>query len=240
MNTLTLLPGETGTGRNVAHRGPAFFPWHRQALRELEIELQRLDPSVEIPYWPWENEGAGWRTAPIWNRVGGNGDPNQGNRITTGPFASWTSIIFDNATGSFVPRAGIIRQFRNVAMPSPTARPTRYDVSPWSESSSTTASFRAFIESAHDTVHVNIGGDMGVATSPNDPIFWLHHCNVDRLWARWQSRWGLQNYQPTAGGPPGHNIDDVMQFHLSPSVRINSTLDWRAMGYSYTPLPSTG
>ena len=23
-------------------------------------------------------------------------------------------------------------------------------------------------------------------TSPNDPVFWLHHCNIDRLWAEWR------------------------------------------------------
>lgn len=23
-------------------------------------------------------------------------------------------------------------------------------------------------------------------TSPNDPVFFLHHCNVDRLWWQWQ------------------------------------------------------
>ena len=26
---------------------------------------------------------------------------------------------------------------------------------------------------------------MGTYLSPLDPIFWLHHCNIDRLWASW-------------------------------------------------------
>lgn len=38
----------------------------------------------------------------------------------------------------------------------------------------------------HGTVHDDIGGDMGsIDTSAIDPIFWLHHCNVDRLWNVW-------------------------------------------------------
>src|SRR5829696_1697483 len=37
----------------------------------------------------------------------------------------------------------------------------------------------------HNQVHVWIGGDMGPATSPNDPVFYLNHCNVDRIWEAW-------------------------------------------------------
>jgi len=35
-------------------------------------------------------------------------------------------------------------------------------------------------------VHVWVGGSMLPMSSPNDPIFMLHHCNVDRIWAKWQ------------------------------------------------------
>ncbi len=30
------------------------------------------------------------------------------------------------------------------------------------------------------------GGTMAGGNSPLDPLFYLHHCNVDRLWAIWQ------------------------------------------------------
>ena len=33
-----------------AHGGPAFFPWHREYLRRFETDLQKVDPSVTIPY----------------------------------------------------------------------------------------------------------------------------------------------------------------------------------------------
>lgn len=29
---------------------------------------------------------------------------------------------------------------------------------------------------------------MDVYSSPNDPVFWLHHANVDRLWSMWQGQ----------------------------------------------------
>jgi hypothetical protein len=48
----------------------------------------------------------------------------------------------------------------------------------------------------HDNIHVVVGGDLtragcseGWMTDPNcaalDPIFYLHHSNIDRLWAKW-------------------------------------------------------
>ncbi len=45
--------------------------------------------------------------------------------------------------------------------------------------------------SPHGAVHVQVGGNMGsVARSANDPIFWLHHCNIDRVWDEWIARGG--------------------------------------------------
>jgi tyrosinase len=41
----------------------------------------------------------------------------------------------------------------------------------------------------HDVMHDAIGGQTGWMSDPNmaarDPIFWLHHCNIDRLWSHW-------------------------------------------------------
>jgi hypothetical protein len=45
-------------------------------------------------------------------------------------------------------------------------------------------------------VHRWIGGDMLSMTSPNDPIFFLHHSNVDRIWAKWQLEHPDQTYPP--------------------------------------------
>ncbi|MDQ3893294.1 MAG: tyrosinase family protein [Actinomycetota bacterium] len=242
MQTATLLPGETGTGRNVAHRGPAFCPWHRQALRELELHLQSVDtgsPPLAIPYWRWEAERTTWQTARIWTLVGGNGDSTQGWRVTTGPFADWISVIWNVSGTDFVQRAGILRQFTPWTIDDPSAAQlvSAYDVSPWSEFSNASLSFRQALESPHNSVHVQIGGDMNAGgTAPNDPVFWLHHANVDRQWARWQQARGITNYQPTSGGPPGHNLNDVMQYEESATATPASVLDWVAMGYTYDVL----
>jgi hypothetical protein len=73
-------------------------------------------------------------------------------------------------------------------------------------------------------------------TSPNDPVFFLHHCNVDRLWWQWQIQHPTAGYVPTSGGPPGHNLNDQM----SPFDAANtpaSTLNIDQLGYYYDNHP---
>jgi tyrosinase len=56
-----------------------------------------------------------------------------------------------------------------------------------------------YFENPHDNVHVRVGGRpfvgapgwmSAVATSAQDPIFWLHHANMDRLWNLWLAQGG--------------------------------------------------
>ncbi|WP_250455824.1 tyrosinase family protein [Caballeronia sp. ATUFL_M2_KS44] len=50
--------------------------------------------------------------------------------------------------------------------------------------------FETKLENApHNPVHDIIGSYMGdISTAPIDPIFYLHHCNIDRLWNAWELR----------------------------------------------------
>jgi tyrosinase len=66
-----------------------------------------------------------------------------------------------------------------------------------------------------------LGTMANVPSSPYDPVFWLLHANVDRLWAQWQvnGHWG-SNFYPSEGetesnlGQPedayGHSLKDLM------------------------------
>lgn len=43
------------------------------------------------------------------------------------------------------------------------------------------------IEGIHDSGHVWVGGSMlAILTAPADPVFWMHHAEIDRIWAEWQ------------------------------------------------------
>ena len=96
------------------------------------------------------------------------------------------------------------------------------DGAPWNDTSAPTnaqvlASFRKFLERVlHDGVHVWIGGgwelnpqgqpgDGGHMTYPsvsvNDPAFWLHHCNVDRLWDLWQRHQAQRSARSVSWSP---------------------------------------
>jgi tyrosinase len=69
---------------------------------------------------------------------------------------------------------------------------------------------------------------MTAATSPNDPIFFLHHANIDRIWWNWQQRWGIANYQ----GPPGRGQTDLMPYLLD-DVTPAQVFHIHGLGYTY-------
>lgn len=241
MNSMmTLTPAnDSTTQRNVAHRGPAFLPWHRAFIWEFEQELRRIDPTVSLPYWPFEEETAGQLPRVFSaNYFGGDGNTAQSDRVTDGPFASWNIVrrIGRQQGGQQnLPTQANIAAIMNL---------TNYDSAPYSESST---GFRPAIEGwtgnanapwgVHNGVHAYIGGDMAAETMDvnvvNDPIFFLMHANVDRLWWQWQQTHGITNYQPVNGGPTGHNLNDVLQFLPEGGTPANTLDIQNDMGYTY-------
>ncbi|XP_065184385.1 tyrosinase-like [Sycon ciliatum] len=96
---------------------------------------------------------------------------------------------------------------------------------------------RNTVHEIHNAVHIYTGGTMAnVAASTNDPIFWLHHCMVDRVFEIFIKRNG-ETYTPTVGAPPGHNADDCMV----PFYPLHRNKDYLKLstefGYQYDSLP---
>lgn len=61
----------------------------------------------------------------------------------------------------------------------------------------------------HNQIHDDIGGIMGdPRTAALDPIFWLHHANIDRLWEVWWKTRG--NANPT---DPNWLINQTFELH---------------------------
>jgi tyrosinase len=54
--------------------------------------------------------------------------------------------------------------------------------------------FAQALEGVHNSGHVWVGGSMGsIPTAPCDPVFWMHHAEIDRIWAAWQTTHPGQN-----------------------------------------------
>lgn len=249
--------------RNGAHLGPAFLPWHREMLLQLESELQAIDSNITLPYWDWTLDAAEPEKSPVWSAdlMGGNGDANDGFNVQIGPFAyrygGWPVPGYPQ---DGLPGPGLKRQFSTLVNSLPTADDLKmamneglydepnYNASPFNRG------FRNRLEGwitqkgdpqvttpgsqLHNRVHLWIGGNMLAMTSPEDPVFFLHHCFIDKIWADWQAQMMLDkpslapHYCPMQDGPSGHNYDDVIKPWAR---RIRDVMDITALGYAYEP-----
>jgi tyrosinase len=250
---------------SAAHQGPAFLPWHRKFILEFEARLKPFIPSsfrsdYALPYWRWEHE-VDARLADIWqdSLMGGDGDTDAGDVVKTGPFrqGEWTTSDdsslrrhFDEGTVGGLPSTGDVAATLNIAV---------YDVAPWNINSSLGAggnnlgaSFRNQLEGwlsvtgvssprLHNQVHAFIGGHMNTMRSPDDPVFFLHHCNVDRIWTQWQQG-GWRQYAPASGAKwLGQNLNDPMwpwdgkpNTYVSPGQTITPQQMWNVADLSYS------
>lgn len=86
--------------------------------------------------------------------------------------------------------------------------------------------FQSTLEASpfHNLLHGLVGGTMGTSRSPSDPLFWLHHAFIDKIWADWQVL------------HPGVNPSNLTDVLLPPPIMsrtVNQVLDIRALGYIY-------
>lgn len=269
--------------RNGAHRGPVFLPWHREYLRRLELEMQKIVPGIMLPYWDWAADAAleDPRTAEIWGEdlMGGDGDPANGYIIADGPYteADWpipadlegpairrrmgVFEVLDDDTGTIQSQALELSGQDEVDA---ALALQQYDSPNWNRQAD---GFRRALEGwndagpgqltgsrMHNIVHLWTGGmwveddngtlrqrrgSMVPATSPNDPVFFLNHCFVDKLWADWQDRREAEapaeypHYQPITDGPIGHRFFDNMYFPGGVSASPANVNNFRALGYEY-------
>ncbi len=241
------VPGHP-TDVNFGHRNPGFCPWHRQYLLLFEKALQAVDANVTLPYWKWQDQEAameilftedflgeiGWGATgprPIRSRYFNFDEPNpkptwypataQGWRIPTPLQVRWAQP----GTPNHQRTNATLHRF------TPTQIPIEWPPNSGSIigmlDEPTFLRFRSALEAGwrtHNAGHNYIGGNMADNFSPIDPLFWLHHANVDRLWWRWQERrlvvspgtTHADHYAPDVNPvnnmafPPGHRLNDLM------------------------------
>lgn len=249
--------------RNAAHSGPVFLPWHRYYLIRLEhFARQALGKDdFRLPYWDWaedfeqlvtSNPGHDLRHSKIWSN-------NHLGQFMAGP---WEVRLDHNAFGNNpvplrTPRP--LRRFIGQSTLNNIARPrdiadliqdySRYDEPNYDEEP--TNSFRNLLEgwegpfNLHNSIHDFIGGqsggllgDLNTSMSPNDPTFFLHHCFIDRIWAAWQQKHSITNYEPDQSASNSlafHRLKDPMHTFFDERITPEDVLDYTGY-YEYDSL----
>ncbi len=189
--------------RREAHGGPAFLPWHRAYLLDLERELQRVDGRVALPYWRFDEAAPNVFSTTF---MGLSDNLGRVGFAAGHPLLNWSTdgqpgILRGGAVGpDRVP--GLLTQAQTLALSSG----ANADYGPFAGMEGDP---HGLAHARHDT-----GWITRIPTAARDPLFFLLHCNVDRLWAMWQ--WLNRRHDPavvrsfTDGTLPGHRRADTM------------------------------
>jgi tyrosinase len=167
--TLATAMWNTCQGHFAAADEPYFLPWHRMYVCYFEEIIRAVlkDPKFTLPYWNY-TVPAGFAVPkefrlpndPLWGplfRPNRNQNANAGQPIGSASQLSPSSAL---AQTSYLP-TGVVAGFNQ------------------------TLDF-----GLHGNVHVLVGNTQGMGAIPwaaNDPLFWMHHCNIDRIWVSWNN-----------------------------------------------------
>ncbi len=200
------------------HLEDCFLPWHRMFVFYFERIVRAVlnDASFTMPYWNYTNPAH--RVLPAAFREPA-GDSNPLYRMHRKPSVNLGHPL-DERQG----------------MPSP-LEPTCRQQQTYLASGGTRQGFCLNLDSGlHASVHVLVGDRQGMGDiqwAANDPVFWLHHSNIDRLWASWNAgghgnpdgdRW--RNREFAFADEKGARV----------SARVGDFADIAALGYAYDRL----
>lgn len=197
-------------------RAQLFLPWHRAYLHQLEMMLQDSEESAALTYWDWTSD----KDIPeSHSRQNVDSKPN--------PLYRYRMRLAATEMQPAVNRYTVRRPGMNsfVRLPTRDEVVRLLDEQDWSR-------FSDALQGLHDNVHVWVGGDMGnPAFAGFDPVFYAHHCMIDRVWFLWQQRHGNGNMPPS-----------LLDMKMEPfALTVRDVMDVQSLGYEYaataTPLP---
>jgi tyrosinase len=200
------------------HSSWRFLPWHRIQLVWFERQVARLSgyKDFALPYWDWDGDRIPdvLLEDPILSVPGREAGPE--DRISAfmrSNGQSYTGRVTDDFSTFF----GRARNQNG-------AGGQYYSGSgEWS---------------GHNLIHGFVGGDMGrLDRSPNDPLFWMHHANIDRVWTVWRERNPQEIYpKPWRDEVLGGFVDAYGR--SAPSTTAAATLNTASFGYGYAVDPT--
>lgn len=186
-----------------------FLPWHRAYLYRLEQALADRVSGVTLPWWDWTTTRG--IPAPFAEEQFG-GAPNtlfsSRTLVTAADIRDGAPLVEETSRDPSPPDF----------LPSPQDLQDVFDQTNY-------AVFNDACENIHDGVHGWVGGTMGnVGYAAFDPVFWAHHCMIDRMWWLWQQQ-GRMNAVPFQGW------EDLV---LEPfNLTVKDVLNANALGFDY-------
>lgn len=160
-----------------------FLPWHRAYVVMYETAAQQLTKNKDfaMPYWNWTE----MRQLPqAFADPMYKGKPNplyvKNRNVLTGKYALTDAIVGQTQVIDKIYAETVYEAFGT------TRNPRQMDLNPsWVPAG---GGAQGILErTPHNTVHNNIGAFMPTAASPRDPVFMMHHGNIDRIWANWNA-----------------------------------------------------
>ena len=175
-------------GSFCPHGNWYFLPWHRAYIATFERLCRELSgkPDFALPYWDWTAD----RQFPA-AFAAGNGAANPLNDVRPG-VARGFRLADDMVGPQVMSRILNSPDFEAFGSTRPSGQNGIGRQWQQREGSRTELEFNP-----HDGVHQAIGGTMAIVNqSSRDPIFYLHHSNVDRLWTAWNRRGNANSPEP--------------------------------------------
>jgi tyrosinase len=208
---------QSHSGQNYNH----FLPWHRMYVLYFEQIVRELSGRADF-------------TLPYWNYT--SHDPAK-RGIVPREFR----LRYDSTWGPLY--RGDRTTLANSGEPIHKNEPTDVmDISSLmaSESYSNISTVNGFCRNVdsgiHGRIHVLTGtsANMGkISYAAQDPLFWVHHSNIDRLWASWNANGGVN---PTSGSWRDREFVFVDGLGQRITGRLRDFFDTNALGYSYDRL----
>lgn len=208
-----------------------FLPWHRAYLYTFEKILQDQVQGVTVPFWDWRTDSPQTQSIPqAFSEETINNQPNPlyNFHIKLGP-----KQPIDRNTMRFPGMA--------VSPDQAYSLPTSDDVTNLINQNPHFDDFSDNLQNMHNNIHMWTGGSTVISGKPVsgdmtdldlaafDPIFWSHHCMIDRIWWMWQQQYGI------------NQIDqDYLPISLEPfPLNVNEVLDIYKLGYEYAGTQTT-
>ncbi|ETS87965.1 hypothetical protein PFICI_01793 [Pestalotiopsis fici W106-1] len=210
------------TMSNYIHGVGQFLPWHRYYMTLHEKLLQTYcGYTGGIPYWDEQADAANITESEIWNWLGGDGNSSDSQIVTDGPFANLELHLGGWSFNTVIPKIATYHLNRTISE-SIFQGANQTNVDACFALDNYDEAWYCYAKKPHSSAHAGTGGTMqNPVLSPGDPIFFLHHTNLDRLWWLWQSA----NLTARLTDMGGSNV---------PSDEFNAQNSWDAPGANFT------